>query len=89
MLLSRRASAFLIGVALFQYAAWAMFAKNLVESTGKETGYYVAHGSLIAINVVLATALAYLGWRGMKGMDEEELREYFDDRELDKLAKRR
>ncbi len=89
MLLSRRASAFLIGVALFQYAAWAMFAKNLAEAEGKAKGYYIAHTALIVINIVLATAIAYLGWRGMKGMDDEDLRAYFDDRELDKLAKRR
>jgi hypothetical protein len=89
MLLSRRASGFLIGVALFQYLAWAIFAKNLAATEGRASGYYIAHTVLIVINVVLATGLAYLGWRGMKGMDEEELREYFDDRELDKLAKRR
>ena len=84
MLLSRRVSSLLIAVALFQYFAWLTFARNLAN-TGEDrsAAYYVVHALLIVANLAIATFIGYLGWRGLKGMDEVALRKYFDDRELD------
>lgn len=83
MLLSRRVSSLLIAIALFQYFAWLNFARNLSETEGKSTAYYVIHGVLIVVNLIIATFIGYLGTRGLKGMDEVAMRKYFDDRELD------
>jgi len=88
MLLSRRVSSVLIAIALFQYFAWLNFVKNLAAAEGRSTGYYVVHTLLIVANLAIATFIGYLGWRGLKGMDEVALRKYFDDRELDAAGRR-
>lgn len=89
MLLSRRVSSALIAIALFQYFAWLTFAKNLANTRGhRSTAYYVVHTVLIVANLAVATFIGYLGTRGLKGMDEVALRQYFDDRELDAAARK-
>ena len=88
MLLSRRVSSLLIAIALFQYFAWANFARNLADTgDDRSTAYYVVHGVLIVANIVIATFIGYLGTRGLKGMDEVAMRKYFDDRELDGITR--
>lgn len=89
MVLSRRISAALLGVAGFLVLSWANFARNLTTSdTDHPRGYYVAHGALIVVNLVIAGWLAWLGWRGFKHYDEERIREYYDDREFEAANRR-
>lgn len=53
-------------VALWNLVVWAQFAKVMLHTHGKETGYYVAHWVLIVVDLVIAAVLAVLGvkaWR--------------------------
>jgi hypothetical protein len=89
MVLSRRISAALLGVAGFLVLSWANFARNLWTSdTDHPRGYYVAHGALILVNLAIAGWLAHLGWRGFKHYDEERIRQYYDDREFEAANRR-
>lgn len=65
MRLPRFISAFLLGLAVFMAAEWLMLARNL--SPGHPRSFYVVHGVLIAVNLVLAVALGAIGWRGWRG----------------------
>jgi hypothetical protein len=38
---------------------------NLAD--GHPTSFYVVHGILIAVNIVLAVILGIIGWRGLRG----------------------
>ncbi|MEV4081071.1 hypothetical protein AB0J43_12405 [Nonomuraea fuscirosea] len=38
---------------------------NLAD--GHPTAFYVVHGILIAVNVVLGVVLGVIGWRGLRG----------------------
>ncbi|GAA2643319.1 hypothetical protein GCM10010412_003820 [Nonomuraea recticatena] len=42
---------------------WINLGFNLAD--GHSTGFYVVHGILIAVNLVLGVALALIGWRGL------------------------
>jgi len=65
--LSRRAAAFLLGVAVWNVATYANFAKNLADSPDDHpTGYYVAHTALIVVNLGIAAVLGTLGWRALR-----------------------
>ena len=89
MVLSRRISAALLGVAGFLVLSWANFARNLwTTDTDHPRSYYVVHGVLIVVNLLIAAWIAYLGWRGFKHYDEERTRQFYDDRELDAAQRR-
>jgi hypothetical protein len=42
---------------------WLMLAKNLGSGPARSTAFYVVHGILVAVNVVLAVVLGVIGWR--------------------------
>jgi hypothetical protein len=42
---------------------WLMLAKNLGSGPARPTAFYVVHGILVAVNVVLAIVLGIIGWR--------------------------
>jgi hypothetical protein len=89
MVLTRRTSLALLAVAAFQYLSWINFARNLATSDDSHPrGYYIAHTALIVINLVIATWLAWLGRRGLQHADEERVRQFYDDRELDAQLRR-
>ena len=42
---------------------WLMLAKNLGSGPPRSTAFYVVHGILVVVNVILAIALGAIGWR--------------------------
>ncbi|MFC7716937.1 SCO4848 family membrane protein [Nonomuraea recticatena] len=63
MSMSRKIAGFLIIVGAFMMFEWINLGFNLAD--GHSTGFYVVHGILIAVNLVLGVALALIGWRGL------------------------
>ncbi|GAA3471638.1 hypothetical protein GCM10018965_061910 [Nonomuraea roseola] len=53
----------MIIVGAFMMFEWINLGFNLAD--GHSTGFYVVHGILIAVNLVLGVALALIGWRGL------------------------
>ena len=53
---------------------WTTFAKNLSETQGRPTGYYVAHTGLIVVNLAIAAVLGGLGYRAWKAERVESRR---------------
>ena len=66
MRFQRKHAAILMGVAVWNVLTWSSFAKNLAETDGRPTGYYVAHTGLIVVNLAIAAVLGSLGYRAWK-----------------------
>ena len=62
--MSRKLAGFLILVGAFMIFEWVNLGFNLAD--GHTTGFYVVHGILIAVNIVLAIVLGIIGWRGLR-----------------------
>jgi uncharacterized membrane protein len=56
----------LIAVAVWNVVTYATFTKNLAETEGRPTGYYVAHTVLIVVNLAIAAVLGTWGYRGLR-----------------------
>jgi hypothetical protein len=68
MTFSRRLAGFVLAVAAFMVFEWIMLGFNLAD--GHPTAFYVVHGVLIGVNIVLALVLAAIGvraWRSQSG----------------------
>jgi hypothetical protein len=63
MQITRKIAVFLIGLAAFMIFEWITLGFNLAD--GHPTSFYVVHGILIAVNIVLAIALGAIGLRGL------------------------
>ena len=61
---------FLVGVAVWNFVTWVMFARNLYDAhaSGEDRpqGYWIAHSGLIVVNLVLGVVFAVLGLRILK-----------------------
>lgn len=66
MRFQRKHAALLLGVAVWNVVTWTTFAKNLSETQGRPTGYYVAHTGLIVVNLAIAAVLGALGYRAWR-----------------------
>ncbi|MER6943453.1 hypothetical protein ABT294_05450 [Nonomuraea sp. NPDC000554] len=64
MAMSRKIAGFLVALGAFMVFEWVMLAFNLAD--GHPTAFYVVHGVLIAVNLVLAVVLAVIGWKGFR-----------------------
>ncbi|MEV0591914.1 SCO4848 family membrane protein [Nonomuraea cavernae] len=62
--MSRKIAGFLIILGVFMIFEWINLGFNLAD--GHETGFYVVHGILIVVNVVLGIVLGVIGWRGFR-----------------------
>ncbi|MEV5413950.1 hypothetical protein AB0K60_34605 [Thermopolyspora sp. NPDC052614] len=62
--MTRRAAAFLLGLAAFMIFEWINLGFNLAD--GHDTAFYVVHGILIAVNIVLAVVLGAIGLRAWR-----------------------
>lgn len=71
MRVSRRFAGFLLLVAAWDVVTWTTFIRNLARTEGRPTGYYVAHGVLIVVNLAIAAVLAIAGWRGLRARPED------------------
>ncbi|MCK2221377.1 hypothetical protein MF672_047375 [Actinomadura sp. ATCC 31491] len=63
--MSRKIAGFLIALGAFMIFEWINLGLNLAD--GHPTSFYVVHGILIAVNLVLALVLAWIGVRGFTG----------------------
>ena len=66
MKLERKHALVLVAVAVWNVVTYAQFTKALVQTEeDRPTGYFVAHGVLIVVNLVIA---AVLGTWGVKAL---------------------
>jgi hypothetical protein len=63
--MTRRVAAFLTGLAAFMIFEWINLGFNLAD--GHDTAFYVVHGVLIVVNVLLGVVLGVIGLRGWRG----------------------
>ncbi|WP_262841351.1 SCO4848 family membrane protein [Sphaerisporangium corydalis] len=63
--MTRRFAGFLLAVAAFMVFEWINLGFNLAD--GHPTAFYVVHGVLIAVNLVLAAVIGVAGWRAWRG----------------------
>ncbi|MEV4181504.1 hypothetical protein AB0J28_08665 [Streptosporangium canum] len=63
MQMSRKIAGFLVALAAFMIFEWISLGFNLAD--GHPTAFYVVHGILIAVNLVLAIVLGAIGLRGL------------------------
>ncbi|MQA96316.1 MAG: hypothetical protein GEV11_17325 [Streptosporangiales bacterium] len=66
MKLSRPISVFLLAVGVWNVVTFLDFARRLVADTGRPTGFYVAHTTLIVVNIAIGVALIVIGYRGWR-----------------------
>ncbi len=66
MTLSRRAAGFLLAVAAWNVVVWVTFIRNLARGSGRPTSFYVAHGVVTAVSLLLTGGIAALGWRAWR-----------------------
>lgn len=75
MRLSRRTSAFLLLVAVWNWIIWPTFARNISNDprsfdNGSPTGFLIVHLVLVTVSLVIGTVLGVIGWRGWRGARE-------------------
>ncbi|MFK4040898.1 SCO4848 family membrane protein [Nonomuraea wenchangensis] len=62
--MSRKIAAFLVVLGAFMIFEWINLGFNLAG--GHPTSFYVVHGILIAVNIVLGLVLMFLGVRALR-----------------------
>lgn len=66
MRISKKLAWFLLGVAGWNIVTYATFIRNLAATSGRPTGYYLAHAGLIVVNLAIAVVLAVIGIRALR-----------------------
>jgi hypothetical protein len=66
MTVSRRVAWVLLAVALWTGFIWVTFIRNLAKDHGRPTGFYVAHGVLIVVDLAIAVALGVIAVRALR-----------------------
>jgi hypothetical protein len=69
VVMSRKIAGFLIVLGVFMVFEWVNLVFNLAD--GHPTSFYVVHGILAAVNVVLGAVLAVIGWKGLRRVREK------------------
>ena len=65
--LERKHALILLAIAVWNVLTYAQFTKALVQTEeDRPTGYFVAHGVLIVVNVVIAAVLGSWGLRALR-----------------------
>ena len=76
MLLSRRASAFLLGLGAWNWLIWPNFLRNIWRDERSwndgPTSFFLVHLVLVVVSLALGTAAALLGWRGLRARRRTE-----------------
>lgn len=68
MKLERKHALVLVTVAVWNVLTYARFTKALVQTQeDRPTGYFVAHGALIVVNMLIAAVLGTWGVRALRG----------------------
>ena len=72
MRFERKHAIFLLAVAAWNVLTYARFTKALADDdSGRPTSYFIAHGFLIAVNVVIAGVLGTWGWKALRATRRE------------------
>lgn len=67
MRLERKHALFLLAVAVWNLLTYARFTKALVQTEeDRPTGYFVAHGVLIVVNMAIGGVLGSWGWKALR-----------------------
>ncbi len=67
MKLERKHALVLVAVAIWNVVTYAQFTKALVQTEeDRPTGYFVAHGVLIVVNLVIAAVLGTWGVKALR-----------------------
>lgn len=71
LVLSRRASVFLLAVAVWSWVIWPTFLRNIARDdrsfhNGAATSFFLVHLALVVVSLAIGTALGVLGWRGWR-----------------------
>ena len=70
MKFERKHALLLVGVAVWNFVTWFMFAKNLSDAhaSGEDraTGYWVAHTVLIVVNLIIGAVLGTVGVKALR-----------------------
>ena len=70
MSFERKHAWLLLGITLWLVVTWLMFAKNLgqayADGEDRANGYWIAHSTLIVVNLVVAFVLGRLGWKAWR-----------------------
>ena len=67
MKLERKHALVLLAIAVWNVLTYARFTKALIETEeARPAGYFVAHGILIVVNVVIAAVLGTWGVKALK-----------------------
>jgi hypothetical protein len=64
--LERKHALVLLAIAVWNVVTYVTFIKNLAATSGRPTGYYVAHSVLIVVNLFIAGLLGRWGIRAYK-----------------------
>ena len=64
--MSRRTAWFLLGVAGWMVFVWGTFIRNLARDEGRPTGFYVAHGVLIVVDLAIAAVIGVIAVRALR-----------------------
>jgi hypothetical protein len=73
--LERKHAIVLIGIAVWNVVTYVTFIKNLAGTSGRPTGYYIAHTVLIVVNLLIAALLGTWGVRAYKAAQAERSEE--------------
>jgi cytochrome b len=77
VLLSRRVSAFLLAVGVWTWVIWPTFLKNIWKDDRsfaaghKPTSFLIVHALLVAVSLLIGTAIGVIGWRGWRASSRE------------------
>jgi hypothetical protein len=72
--LERKHALVLIGIAVWNVVTYVTFIKNLAGTSGRPTGYYVAHTVLIVVNLFIAGLLGKWGFTAYKASRQENVK---------------
>ena len=71
MVLSKRASSFLLAFGVWSWVIWPTFLKNIWADPRSFSGgpqpFFLVHLVLVVVSLVLGTAIGVLGIRGLRG----------------------
>lgn len=74
MRFERKHAVLFLAIAVWNVVTYLQFTRALVNTEeNRSTGYFVAHGTLIVVNLAIAVVLALLGrkaWRATSGVKE-------------------
>ncbi|MGH3413451.1 MAG: SCO4848 family membrane protein [Marmoricola sp.] len=71
MKLERKHALVLLAVGIWNWLTYARFTKALIETPEERpTGYYVAHGVLIVVNLAIGAVLGLWGVKALRGGED-------------------